>query len=757
MAIASSADGAAVQLGQVKEVLRRYCQGLAARGVQIYAAKDQLDGGAGWSAVEQPHAEGTSIFLPATVDVFPSADHNFAHYKVLATHQAAHLEFGTFDFDFAKSAFLFGNTRQDIHERLGANGKGSTDFQRFFDLFSDRKLASDVFMVVEDTRVDYLLKHEYRGIRPDYERAQRNALAKRPEVALLPLREALLEILVQVSIENWGFFPVPSGHSEKLADAVAILRRVRNCRASVEDCAEATIRIYSLLPATENANPRSRHPQSWDSTNPLENAYSQPEEDLEKLVSDFLDQNGANGGKGSPSEEPYRSPREIDYRGGIKPEMVQAPKHPSGKDRKTPARAQAAGKPQPQDAPPAGADGKTEEERADAAKARPAVLRPLAEGGLGAESGESDGPERAGQLSRAMRGLRLLAAKADASGSENGAFLYDEWDYLRGEYKRRWCQLRQRTIEEGSAEFYADTLKTHSGLVAGVRREFERLRTERFRKVRRLPDGDEYDLDAVVDALVEKRAGVPPGDKLYWRKNKVERDVGVALLLDMSASTYESISGGYRLGLPTGRMHAGDYEQCQRIIDLEKESIVILVEALESIGDAYGIYCFSGHGRENVEFYVVKDLGEELSSGVKKRIEKIAPAQETRMGTAIRHASLLLDQQEYKTKVLLLLSDGRPQDHDYGSHHLRNGDDGASYFTQPKRSYDRFMKDYAVSDTRVALLEARQREIIPFCLTVDRRGHDYLKAMCGDIGYEVLDDITSLPKRLPLLYRRLTT
>ncbi|MDO8672159.1 MAG: hypothetical protein Q7O66_12140 [Dehalococcoidia bacterium] len=773
MVVAQVNDTAAVQLKQVKEILRRYCQGLTAKGIQIYATKDLTDRGIGWSSVEQPATEGTSIFLPTTVDEYAIADHNFAHYKVLATHQAAHLEFGTFEFGFARSAFLFGNTRQAILQRVGTAGKSITDFQRFFDLFPDRKLASDLFMIVEDTRVDYLLKHEYRGILGAYERAQKGALTKRPEVSSLPVREALLEVLVQVSIENWGFFPVPSGQSARLAEAVAILRRVRNRRATVEDCAEATIRIYNLLSQTENVNPRSRDPKGWDSSNPLEGAYTPQNEDTESMVSDFVGQNmnngGQGGGKGSGSqpqkdrrEEPYRSPRPIDYRGGIKPELVQTIKRLSQKEQRPPADLQETGA---QDQRESLQDlvGKSVEIEISGAKASgsdasQAITMNLLKGAPGQPVGEGVDPDCRPDGGRPYPSI----ARAGLPAGEDGAYLYDEWDYLRNEYKRHWCQLRQRSLDEGSGEFYADTLKTYSGLVAGVRREFERFRNERFKKVRRLPDGDEFDLDSVIEAIVEKRAGVAPSDKLYWRKNKVERDVGVALLLDMSASTYESVSGGYKLSSYMARLDEDDGERGKRIIDVEKESIVIMVEALEAIGDAYGIYCFSGHGRDNVEFYVVKDLAEELTTGVKKRIARIAPAQETRMGPAIRHASHLLEKQEYKTKILLLLSDGRPQDHDYGSHHFRNIDGfdataGASYFSKPNHSYDRFMKDYAVYDTRVALLEARRRDIIPFCLTVDRRGHDYLKAMCGDIGYEILDDITSLPKRLPSLYRRLTT
>ena len=175
----------------------------------------------------------------------------------------------------------------------------------------------------------------------------------------------------------------------------------------------------------------------------------------------------------------------------------------------------------------------------------------------------------------------------------------------------------------------------------------------------------------------------------------------------------------------------------KRIIDLEKESTALLIQALETIGDTYGIYGFSGYGRENVEFYVIKDIEESFGDKIKRRLEKVAPLHATRMGPAIRHATYKLSTQEARTKILFLISDGRPQDRGY--------------------SREGVEKEYAVHDTRMALVEAEREHITPFCLTVDKSGHDYLKAMCGDMRYEVLEDIWALPRRLPLLYRGLTT
>jgi nitric oxide reductase activation protein len=164
--------------------------------------------------------------------------------------------------------------------------------------------------------------------------------------------------------------------------------------------------------------------------------------------------------------------------------------------------------------------------------------------------------------------------------------------------------------------------------------------------------------------------------------------------------------------------------------------MVLMSDALETIGDRYGIYGFSGHGRDNVELYVIKDIGEEFNLEIAKRFGRIAPLHATRMGPAIRHATTKLAQEPSRAKFLFLISDGRPQDRGY--------------------SQESSEKAYALHDTRMAMIEARRAGIHPFCLTVDKEGNDYLRTMMDDFSYEVLADVRLLPHRLPQLYRKLT-
>jgi nitric oxide reductase NorD protein len=447
------------------------------------------------------------------------------------------------------------------------------------------------------------------------------------------------------------------------------------------------------------------------------------------------------------SDLPYDSPQPVEFRGEFKPELVQLLQRMRQEKE---AQAQAA----PQLTP--------EQLQQLLEKSVEISLTEMADADLSTSSAlflanlmketTPQPPEK--RLLPYKEGQALLNASGEGEEGELPVepryFYYDEWDFRASDYKPRWCRVAEYSLTEGAAQFFEQTLQRHSSLVAATRRQFELLRPELFRKIKGLLDGEEFDLDRVVEFLVERHTGQAPVGKVYWRRNKVERDVAVAFLLDMSASTDEEIMKHERrygqdefdddprryFSWWMSRRAQELLTPPKRIIDLEKESTVLLIKALETIGDAYGIYGFSGYGRENVEFYVIKDLEEPFSERIKRRIDKVAPVRSTRMGPAIRHATTKLDAHDAKVRILFLVSDGRPQDHGYGR--------------------DRTEKEYAIHDTHTALVEAKRKGIVPFCLTVDRYGHDYLKQMCDDLGYAVVADIESLPSRITTLYRRLT-
>ena len=247
-----------------------------------------------------------------------------------------------------------------------------------------------------------------------------------------------------------------------------------------------------------------------------------------------------------------------------------------------------------QDGPPGTADGQTQD----------------------ADGGGSDSPEQTGLGDVAQQ-------ETDPREEDLGeqVFQYDEWDHKIEDYRPAWCTLtehRQTRTQEG---FVAATFHEFGGIVTQIRRNFQLMRPEALRKMRYQEDGDDLDTDGLVEYVVEPQGPRRPHPRVYIKRDKRDRDVTTAFLVDMSSSTDRKIDGR------------------KRIIDIEKEALLLMCEALEAIRDEYAIYGFSGSGREDCEFYVVKELGERYDDRVKGRIGGIYARQKTRMGPAIRHAT----------------------------------------------------------------------------------------------------------------------
>ncbi len=304
------------------------------------------------------------------------------------------------------------------------------------------------------------------------------------------------------------------------------------------------------------------------------------------------------------------------------------------------------------------------------------------------------------------------------------AFNYDEWDRELVDHRVGWCRVIEKKVKRGERKFVDDTREQHKGVISSIRHQFQLMKPENLTRITNETDGEDYDLNAVVDFFIDRRADGQQSDRIYTKRLRRRRDVAVSFLLDQSSSTARTI-GRHPLQPYT---HPG-----RRIIEIEKEGLVLMSEALEAVGDIYAINGFTSEGRRNVKFYVLKDFNEQYSDEVMRRIGGITYQNNTRLGAAIRHASARLEKQEARTRLLIVLSDGRPYDHDYGD------------------------ARYAREDTREALLQAKSRGITPFCITIDRESESELRDLYGEIGYTIIDDVMTLPERLPGIYRRLTT
>ncbi|MEM7401226.1 MAG: VWA domain-containing protein [Pseudomonadota bacterium] len=286
-------------------------------------------------------------------------------------------------------------------------------------------------------------------------------------------------------------------------------------------------------------------------------------------------------------------------------------------------------------------------------------------------------------------------------------FLYDEWDHSRQKYRKQWCHLREIEVQAVQSNFVNKTLHKHRGLIKHLHRTFEALR-EDDKRMKRQPFGDDIDLDAIVEAYSDTKMGFEASQNLFTKSRKIDRNIAVMFMVDMSGSTSGWIN------------------------EMEREALVLLCESLEILGDRYAIYGFSGVTHKRCELYKVKEFFENYDENVKARISGIQPQDYTRMGAAIRHLTKKLHQVEARTKLLITLSDGRPDDQ------------------------DGYRGPYGIEDTRRALIEAKFLGIHPFCITIDDEAMDYLQHMYGPVNFAVIDHVDKLPYKVSDIYRRIT-
>ena len=356
-------------------------------------------------------------------------------------------------------------------------------------------------------------------------------------------------------------------------------------------------------------------------------------------------------------------------------------------------------------------------------------------------------------LKRRIDMQRARMARAEPAGNLGGlrSFLYDEWSYLDNSYLRGWCRLFEKTIEPGPIEEVRELEHKVEDLVRQVRKQFERIRPDALERMRRLEEGDEIYLDALIEHEVDRRSGHVLDTRIYSTSTHKKREIATAFLVDLSASTDDALVDPNALASTevTNEDPAEEKEDPfsydlstlvpeppkRRIIDVQREALWLMSRALEALGDDFGIYGFSGYGREEVELFIVKEIGEQLTAAALGSIVNMQPRRSTRMGPAIRHSIRKLRAQGANRRILLLISDGFPQDCDYGP--------------------DRGDHEYGLQDTAKALAEAAACGIETFCVTVDASGHDYLHRMCPEQRYMVIEDIEDLPLALTKVYRRL--
>ncbi len=649
---------------------------------------------------------GPIVYLPAIMNQFPVKAQNVRSYTVAVAYAVGRVAFGTYriDMPFLQAlaqrvadrydrggreaerfpAPLSLQDGEDIRSReyssTQASGPAINGLADFFALYPQQGVMRDLWTILEDARVECLLQREYPGLRHDLAEASRSSVRTRSLLHGMTAREMALDHLLLLFTQGPGEHRIPQDLQPVVDRCWACARTILHPHATHEQSVELADGIYQILDdmiGSLHATDRER-------------ADADQQNEHEDL--------GAGPRAAEETAGGYRAITHWVYRGALDPDVVRGGAGESGED-----------------------PGEPEAPAPDFGNADiPALLpmhhsdeRRVADPRHGAEN-EAVGADVASVLDETSRAKGSRDGPWAVPSGQAPSSVYPEWDGGLQDYRLKWCRVVERPGEEGSQDFALNVLEKHAPAMRVLRRYFETIRPTALRRVHGCDDGEDIDVDAAIRRVAEQRAGVDSSDRIYHRMDKRERHVAVAFLVDMSGSTGRQLDEGQR-----------------RVIDVEKESLVLLTEALDAIGDHYALYGFSGQGRHRVELIVLKDFDDTRRSQTGQRIEAMTPLQQNRDGAAIRHVTHKLLRCPARHRLLMLLSDGRPLDGDYG-------------------------EEYALQDTRMALREARQRGIRPFCVTIDREASGYLKRMYGEIHYCVLDDVRTLPERLPRMYQRLT-
>lgn len=286
-----------------------------------------------------------------------------------------------------------------------------------------------------------------------------------------------------------------------------------------------------------------------------------------------------------------------------------------------------------------------------------------------------------------------------------------EWNYKNQQFEQDRCLLQAMIPKDSVPQSLPLSLQKTA---KSIQAQFEQLRSVKY-WLKAQPQGEELDLNAWLDFHVESRVSSTAQKGLYQSYCGNNRDLSCLLLADLSMST---------------DAHLDDH---MRVIDVVRDSMLLFGEALNTVGDNFAMYSFSSVKRSNVRFTMLKNFNEKYDDHVRGRIQAIRPGFYTRMGAAIRQATKVLVDQKSSQKLLLILTDGKPND------------------------IDHYEGRFGIEDTHQAIAEAHKLGIKPFCITIDQEAQDYLPYIFSSDGYTVILKPTQLPKRLPQLYHQLTS
>lgn len=631
------------------------------------------------AAEPRPDTEST-LRIPAG-PARTAAPDDHAWRLVALAHRAMHQELGT---------RLFSLDRADrrLRPARGFRGEGRRDLEVFLDCFADRGLAWQLFQTLEDLRVDSELPRRLPGLRHPLRDAATATLSGRPALDELPPRAAAIEVLIRRSV---GHRPaaVPAAAAPALAALLPLAHGLARAGASVEDTALATVLAYGVVTQLPNLGVVGDAPAvELVALRPAAAAWSDrwPEPPRTAIEGDQV--------------LTVVLPA-VPYRDDLHARVMAAP--------------------------------------APAAPIRQTVYT------WGGEQVDAEYGPRAGIVGppeplphehhEPGHGEPVAPLRGALPPGGAHSWLYPEWDNRRGTMLARWCRVHEELPTHASADAVHRMAMAHRTLVTRLHRVMAAAAPRALAVHRGTGDGDDIDFDAAVEALIDRRSGVPAREQVYQRLDRRRRDAVVGVLVDASCSTGARLLEAPQLQPVSDA--AARYHDHPRVLDLALLSTVLCLQAAQAAGDASAAWAFSGSGRDAVRFRVLKAVAEPFSGRVIQRAAGVRPDHATRLGAALRHATAALSAAPHALRTLLVLTDGQPYDEDYGQQY---GEDGAGA--------------YALADTAHALVEARRAGVRACIVAIGSEAIALADACGGDVV--ALDDITALPERLTTLYQSLT-
>lgn len=301
--------------------------------------------------------------------------------------------------------------------------------------------------------------------------------------------------------------------------------------------------------------------------------------------------------------------------------------------------------------------------------------------------------------------------------SESGSYddkgfclFYDEWDFSKNMYKENYCKLYPVSLNKVDSNYYKSTISKNTILLNDIKKTVVSI-NNRWKQVRKQTNGAEIDIDAATDLYIDLYNKKTPNEQIYFSNRKLEKDISIVILLDLSLS-----SDSYAAG--------------NKIIDVEKQVSILFGELLNEFQVDFAIDGFYSKTRNHTSYITLKEFNESWNVS-KIKIGAVEPKGYTRIGTALRHATARLNTRDSKNKWIVLISDGKPND------------------------YDKYEGKYGIQDIKKALNEAKNNQVNSFAFAIEAQAKYYLPLMFGQNNFQILTSTPELLKGLVKLFTKI--